>query len=198
MRVAFEKHDILADVRGGAHPLLGVAKLQCHRLVDIRAAVDRFALAGDRLLDRHHMRQLRELDIDQFQRLIGNPLVGGRDRGDRIADVADFLAGERFLILADRQNAELDRQVVTGEHPEHTRQRPSPGGVDAQDSGVRVRAAQDAAEEHPRQREVVGKLGLPADLGVSVGLGQRLADDGELLSHGASVSTPPVRRPRRS
>ena len=60
------------------------------------------------------MRQLRELHIDQVQRLIGDPLVRGGHGRDRIAHIANLLAGERLFVLADRQDAELHRHVIAG------------------------------------------------------------------------------------
>ena len=157
-----------------------------------------FSIGGNRLLDRHDGAKFGKLHLDQLERLIGYPLVGGRDRRNRIADIADLFARERLLVLAHRQDAELDGEVVAGQDRQHTGQRASPAGVHAHDTRVWVRAAEDAPEEHPGQREVIGKPGLPAHFGESVGLGQRLADDSELVSHAACLSTPPARRPRRS
>ena len=171
VRVAFEEDDVLPHVLGGAHRLLRVTELQRHRLVHVRRSVDRLAVSGDGLLDGHDVRQLLELHLDQVQCLVGDPFVGGGDRRDRVADVPDSLASQRLLVLAHRQDPELDREVLTNEDSVHARQRPSPGGVDVQNARVRMRAAQDPAVEHPRQCEIIGKLGLPADLGKGVGLG---------------------------
>ena len=134
--------------------------------------MDRLTFRGNRLLDRHDGRQLCKLHLDKVQRLIGDPLVGGRDRRDRVAHVADLLARQGFLVLADRKDAELDGQVVAGKDRQHARERPSPGDIDVQDPGVRVRAAQEPAKEHPRQGQVVRELCLSADLGEGVRLGQ--------------------------
>ena len=134
-------------------------------------------MTDDGVFDRHHGRQLLELDVDQLERLVGDPLVGGGDRGDGIADVADLLTRQRLLVLADGKDAELDRQVIPGEDGQHARVRPSARDIHVQDASMRVRTPQESPVDHPRQRQVVGELGLAADLGKRVGLDQRLADD---------------------
>ena len=60
---------------------------------------------------------------------------------------------------------------------------PRTRNIDVQDLRVRMRAAQEASVEHPRQRQVIGKLRLAADFRERVRLGQRLADDSELFRH---------------
>ena len=190
MGVAFEERGVLAHVRGGANRLVGIAELERHRLVHVAFSVNRFTLAGNRLFDRHHRRQRLELDLDQVECLVGDPFVGGRDRGDGIADIADLFSGQRLLILADREDAELDRQIIAGEHGQHARVRPSARRVHVDDASMRVRTAQDAPVDHARQRQVIGELGLPADLGKCIGLYQRLPDDRQFLCgwrHRASV-----------
>ena len=102
MRVAFEEDDILADMLCREHGGIGVAELQRHRLVHIRRAVDGFSIGGNRLLDRHDGAKFGKLRLDQLERLIGYPLVGGRDRRNRIADITDLFARERLLVLAHR------------------------------------------------------------------------------------------------
>src|SRR2546423_1018606 len=71
------------------------------------------------MLDRHVGGQLLELHLDELERLVRDPLVGGRHCGNRIADVTNLLGCERLLVLTDRQDAELDRQRVTREHREY-------------------------------------------------------------------------------
>ena len=195
--VAFEEDDVFSHVLRGARGGFGVAELQRHRLVHVRTAVDRLALVDKRLRDRHVMRQLRELHIDQVQRLIGDPLVRGGHGRDRIAHIANLLAGERLFVLADRQDAELHRHVIAGQHRQHSGMRARARRINVQEAGVRIGTAQNPPKEHAWQRQVVGELRLAADLGVGVGLGQRLADDGKFLSH-RCLSTPPARPPRRS
>ena len=197
MCVAFEEHRVFSNVLSDAHGGVGVAELQGHGLVHVRAAVDRLALGRKRLLDRHRMRQLRKLHVDQAKRLVGDPLVSGGHGRDRIAHVPNFLAGERLLVLADREDTELYRQVISGEDGQHSGKFSRCACIDAQNTGVGIRTTQDPAEQHSRQGQVVGELCLAADFGVGVGFGQRLAYDGKCLSH-RCPSTPPARPPRRS
>ena len=143
MGVAFEEDDILPAVCRRTHRRLGVAKLQGNRFVDVGTAVNGLLATRDGVRDRHEAGQGVELYLDQVERVIGDPLVGRGDGGDRIADVAHLLASQRLLILADRENAEFDRQVISGEDGEHAGQGPRPGGVDAENAGMRMRAAQN-------------------------------------------------------
>ena len=120
--IALEEDDVFSHVLGGADGSIGIAELQGHGFVHVRQAMDRLALAGEGLLNRHEMRQFRELHVDQVQRLVGDPLISGGHRRDWIAHIPDFLPGERLLVLADREDPELDRQVVSGQDGQHSGQ----------------------------------------------------------------------------
>jgi GTPase SAR1 family protein len=52
-------------------------------------------------------------------RLLGRDLVARDDRRDGIADVTHLVATQRLLVLADGQDAELDRQVRAGQDEVH-------------------------------------------------------------------------------
>jgi hypothetical protein len=198
MGIAFEKDHVLADVVSPRHRLIRLAELQGNGLVNVRRPMDGLAAAGDGLFDGHVTGQLGKFDVDQVEGLIGDPLIGGGHGGDRIANVAHLLPRQRLLILADGKDAELHRQVIAGEHGQDPGQRARPGGIDIQDAGMRMRAAQDPPIEHPGQSEVIGEFRLPGDLGIGIGLRQRLANDREFFSHVSRLVRPPTRPPRRS
>ena len=118
--INFEEDDVFSHVISGAHGGLGITELEGHGLVHVRGAVDRLTLAGQCLWDRHEMRQFGELHVDQVQRFIGDPLVRGGHCRDRIAHVPNLVAGERLLVLADREDAELHREIIAGQHGQHS------------------------------------------------------------------------------
>ena len=76
-------------------------------------------------------------------------------------------------IVADEANLLAEDRVLTAERGlrrvEPMEDAPDPGKrlglrrVDPSDAGARVRAPQDAHEEHPRQVDVLGVDGLPGD-----------------------------------
>ena len=97
-------------------------------------------------------RQRLVLDLDQPQGVLGDLFGVGGNRRDLVADEAHGLLKEDGCPCTSRCRA---RSV-------ELRTARTPGsasalrGVDARDSGVRVRAAQDRRVELPRQSDVVG------------------------------------------
>jgi hypothetical protein len=95
--------------------------------------------------------------------------------------IANLLDGQRVLVLSDRHDPVADREIGAGEDGVHTGQRGGTTDVDAQDLRVAVRAAEQPADEHPRQVDVVGVHGLARGLGVGVDFGVAAADSGGAL-----------------
>ena len=85
-------------------------------------------------------------DIDQFERFFGGGLVDGGDAGDVVADVADFVEGERVLVVADGKNAVGIGRVFAGDDGDDAFEFLGAAGVNALDAGVRVRRMQDSAD----------------------------------------------------
>ena len=196
VRVALEEEDVLADQVRAGERRLDVAELQRHGLVDVRPVavlVDAHVRVRQRFLDGHQRLERLVLDLDQARGPLGRLLVHRGDGRDRVAHHPDLLDAERFLVLGDRQDAELDgRQVVPRDDGVDAGQRGRARGVDALDERVRVRAPQELAVGHPRQHHVVGELRLAGDLGPGVDLGERLADDRELaVLHAFDTSAVP-------
>ena len=123
VRVALEEEDVLSDVVGLRETSVHVAELEGHELVDVvRPSVVLDALAlrcAKRFLDRHDRLEHLVLDSYRIARSGRGFLVRRRHRCDRVTDIAHLLVLERALVLGDRQDAELDRQVGAGDHGLH-------------------------------------------------------------------------------
>ncbi len=209
VRVALEEQRVFADQIGLGKPLIHVAEFEIDGLVEIAAravVVDARRRLGDGVQRRGDGGQLVVRDGDEIEGSRGCFFTGGRDGRHGIAHEAHGVRAQRMLVLAHGQDPERDGQVLAGEHGLHAGQRAGFGRVDAGDLGVGVRAAQQLAEEHPRQGEVVGELGGARDLRGRVDFAGRLL----LITGGhtgfpwpasrlrrASVP-PPAPRPRRS
>ena len=132
-------------------------------------------------------------------RALGRLLVDGGHRGHRIAHHADFLRAQRFLVLRNGQDPELDaRKVGAGDHGIHAGQRARTRRLDAPDPGVRVGAAQEATVGQPRQGEIVGVARLTRDLAPGVDLRQWLANHREAILRRHRVAPSGVGRLSRS
>src|SRR2546421_435166 len=98
------------DGAPGRHGELGGDKLVRE---DVALPAESSPVGGGDHADATH-RQLeylaqRAMHVVQAKRLVGDPLVSGGHGRDRIAHVPNFLAGERLLVLADREDTELYR-----------------------------------------------------------------------------------------
>jgi hypothetical protein len=125
--------------------------------------------------------QLRVLDVDQLQRLLGDGRGLGRHRRDLVADAAHRADLERQLVVREAEGVLLD--VGAGDDRQHARQRDGAPGVDPHQPRVRVARAEDLAVDQPRQVEVVQEARAPGDLVGPVALGDAGADDARALRH---------------
>ena len=126
------------------------------------------------------------LDLDQLDRVLGDVVVGRGDGGHGVALVEHLVRGDHVVqhpVELGRALAGVDHfvggagEIGVGDHGEHAVERFGLGRVDADDSRVRVRAAQDAAGEHPRQVQVGAVLGRAGDLVHAVVPDRAGADD---------------------
>ena len=113
----------------------------------------------------------------KIHRIESHVFIDSGNSRDRIANEANFVDAERVFILADRKNAIRDRQVFAGDNCKNARQRQRFRRVDVFDERVRHMTAQDLAEEHARQNDVVGELRLANTLRARINFAKRLADD---------------------
>jgi len=184
VRRAFVEEEVLAHVVGLREAGVHVAEVEPGHAIDLwplALAVDERPVGGERLGDRHHRRQLLVLDLDQRQRALGGLVVDRGYGGDRLAHVAHLLQRQRVLVLADGEDAVGDGQMLASEDGVDARQLDGLADVEAPDVRVRLGAPQQLADQHARQPQVVGVPMPPSHLRVGVDLGQRLADDRELL-----------------
>ena len=173
MSVPVEEEQVLAHEIGRGEGLLDVAELQVDQLLEVAAvAVGMNPRLGmcDRVQRVSDGTERLVLHGDQVQRGGRDLLAHGGDAGDGIAHESGLVQGQGVLVLAHREDAEGDRQVLAGQDGLYAGERQCPGRVDANDARVRMRAPQQFGVEHPRQEQVVGEPGRAGDLGGGVGL----------------------------
>ena len=173
----------LDDVGGGAERRLDVAV----------ALADQRRLAGmsGRKFDRRRTRveqrrQFLDLGCDQIGRVLGEVRIGGKHRGDRIADIAHPVGRQhRLAVRIERRDgafAKIDRRhlgdVGCGPHREHAGVRPRRLGVDRQDAAVGVRRAHHPHDELMREIDVAGERPAPGHQRRVLQPRDRLADPG--------------------
>ncbi len=94
-------------------------------------------------------RQDLVFDVDQAERLDGGLLVHRGHGRNLVADLEHFFDGEYGLVVAGRGDAVKGRRHVLRRNDGLDARQPLRlGGVDAEDPGVGVGAAQDLADEH--------------------------------------------------
>src|ERR1700733_8717694 len=82
--------------------------------------------------------------------------------------MSDVTGTESLLVLADGNNSIFDWQIFSGENQVDAGMGRSPRGIDAGDSRVRMRRAQQFAVRHARKCDVVGETSLAGDFGARV------------------------------
>jgi hypothetical protein len=117
------------------------------------------------------------LDTDQLAGGLGRGFVDGADRGHALAVEAHFLDGQRrFLARLGHPAPSPAVEVLAGQyaldalHPERF------AGVDAEDAGVRMRAAQQLDPEHAGKIEVGGVARIARHLLTRIDARQALAE----------------------
>ena len=108
-------------------------------------------------------------------RLLG--MLGGDD-GDRLARIANLLAGaNQHRLVAHLLPVEpVCRELFRSDDRAHARHRLRPGRIDGADERMRVRAAQSLAVEHPRRDQVACEVEAAGNLVLPIWPRNRLAD----------------------
>ena len=143
--VALVEEQVLAHQVSPREARLHVAELEVNELVEVAAVavvVDAGLGVGDGVLGVGDGAQRLVLDGHEVERRSRDVFVHGRHGRDRIADEPDLVRRERVLVLAHREDAEGDREVFPGQHGFHPGEPRGLRRVDADDLGVRMRAAQ--------------------------------------------------------
>ena len=180
--VALEEVGALEDLVRLLKTGLHLAELEGDRLLDVGAPVpgmDAVVLGLQRALDGKDGIEHLVVDVDEAQGLLRHVLADGRHRRHRVADVADLVHRQRFLVLGGGHDAELRRHVVAGDDGVDPRKLQRPAGGDAVDQRVGMRAPQQPGEQHARHDDVVRVAGVARALGRTVDTRQRLADNRE-------------------
>src|ERR1700694_169945 len=196
MGVAFVEKEVLEDVIGFRQRRVDVAKLECLQAVDVAALavrMDARLRLGEGFFRTADGVENLVLNFDQIESLGCRLLILGDDGGDRIADVAYMLRGERILVLSDRQDAEGDRKVLAGQHQVDTGTLLRFLDVYFSYQGVGMGRSQQLHVQHAGQEDVVSEARLAGDLGAAVDAAARLTDD---VHARASARLP--RSPRKS
>ena len=173
-RRGLERH--LDDLVGLREARVDVADLVLDALGDVRRLARRRVDAArdhvleqerrvrrHRLVDVDHVRQHLVVDLDQRERLVRDRSAGGGHGGDRMALVEHLLARHDVArhvpeVLRHPLGPDIGegllREVGRGHHRLHAGERLRLLDVDRADAGMRVRRAQDAADQHARPHHV--------------------------------------------
>ena len=169
------------------------------RLVRTLVLVHQRGTVGQGLLHVQHHRQRLVLDLDGGERVHRAGPVAGHHHGDRLADVAYLVGGERRVVGVDDVRGHWPGarqahrgQVARGERGHHARLPQCRSGVHIDQTGVRHRAAQDRQVQHAGQRDVLRPHRPASDQpGVLLPLARRPDfGGGPLLGHGHAP--PPI------
>ncbi len=167
-RVRAREHHLLLDHHlgpgEGARGGLGVAGLPVEHVIAALAHLRR--AGGERRPGVDHGIERLVVDVDQLERVAGGVVVVGHHERHLLALEAHLVGGQHGLGVGRQrghpgQPARLE--VGARENGVHARMLKRGGGIDRDDAGVRERAPQDGAVQHPGQRQVVDVAALPAD-----------------------------------
>ena len=129
---------------------LGVAVPEMPFADAYRTGIPRAGRRGQRLV----------VDTDMLEGVLGKVAVGRKRHGDRLADVADGVAGDREMVRSGAQRR--DERPQDGADPGTRQDTHVPGDVDAPNAGVRVGRAQYRGVQRPRRdRQVVDETTPP-------------------------------------
>jgi len=128
------------------------------------------------------------IHIDQLQCLLGNLRTGRRYGGDGLARITNRIAHDQHVLNhAWRQGRhEVHGAVFSLRHVLWQQDGLDawhflgPGCINFQDTGMRVRAAQELGVQHPRQRNVDRKALATLDLFIRIGPKNTFANDSRL------------------
>ena len=133
-----------------------------HLVLDVLAQDRR--IRGKRLERIDDAGQRLVIDLDQLRRVGGDIAVLGDDEGDFLVLEQNLVLGQHRLDVARQRRHVMQTerfQVGGGQDGEDAGQRLGAAGVDAADAGMGVRRADEIAEDHARQFQVVDIIAPP-------------------------------------
>ncbi len=200
VRAALEEERVLAHQVGVPERLLHVAELEVDQLVQVplvTVVVDAGFGVGEGVLGIGDRAQRLVANGDAGERG-GGRLLGGRGDGRHgIAHETDLVERQRMLVLAHRENAKGDGQILAGEHPLHAREPGCGRGVDGDDASVGVGTAEQFGVQHAGQEQIVGEPRRAGDFRRRIDLPERFPDHAKGALTGCHTSSPVPARPAR-
>ncbi|MEJ7695096.1 MAG: hypothetical protein WKF78_00140 [Candidatus Limnocylindrales bacterium] len=127
--------------------------------------VDELGAWRESLVECRDDGQLLVVDDDLADGGLGDRMVRGRDSGDRLTGEADPVDREYRPVLDRVTVVRVDVHQVRGcQDRDDAGDRLGRRRVDREDPGMRVRASEHLAVEHPRNHDVADEFGLAAQL----------------------------------
>ena len=160
--------------REGGIDRCGVAEMKIERNVSRHVVIKKRSAFAHCFAGRHHGGQWIDVDLDRFGRVLGRKHRLGDDAGDRIADIAHLVFGERAAprLFQRRAVAALERhiaferavalEVSRGIDREHARHLAGRIGVDGADHPMSVAASHHHRISLAGQADIVGVAAVAA------------------------------------
>jgi len=120
------------------------------------------------------------LDVDEFERLLGDRFRNGNHAGYVVAHVAHLVERQRIFVVAHGQNAVRIRCILSHRNRNDPFALLRSARVYALYASVRIRRMQNLADQHAGQAEVVGVLARAGGFPGRVDHRGGLADNGEI------------------
>ena len=190
MRVSGE--DMLEDPVGLSEPLLDIAAGLEHGRIGIggvRHRLQMVMVTGNAGVDfggagPHRFQRVEDggqffvVHLNEVQGLLCSGSRLSRHPSHPLSDEADAVSGQDRHVPHPTAEQDIGKLLAAyySMDPWHS---PGPGGIDAEDASVRVRATQDLAPEYPGQLNVGGEDSFPGDLIDAVDLRDSLSNYGE-------------------
>ena len=181
MRDLIRNKPRLRHLIGFGKTLIGIAEYVVIILLHIArlGVVDKVRLRLHRFFGIKIGRQRLVLDVDQFERFLGDRLGNSNHTNDVVADVAHLVESQRVLVVTHRKNAVGIGSILAHYDGNYALALFGAARVDALDACVRIMGMQNLTDQHARHAEIVGVLARPGGLRGSVDHRGRLADNGE-------------------
>ena len=157
---------LLEHVRRAGKGTIDVADRHLPIELDIRSPLvvqQRLRLEG--ILDRHHGRERLVFDVDELGSVLSDVAIDGGHDGDRLANVAHLVRGDRehgrnleAKVDRDRERSRELERLNAGEHRDNTGQFLRTARVDGPHQRVCMWAPNDRQVKRALRLDVVGEL----------------------------------------